>query len=63
MRLAGGESRTWRRRARKGAGAGDDRPHAEDSRCSALNIPVKQLVGGDVTVTYNFEGIDLEGLR
>lgn len=27
-----------------------------------LDTPVKQLVGGDVQVTYNFEGVDLEGL-
>ncbi|GAA3470402.1 hypothetical protein [Nonomuraea roseola] len=28
-----------------------------------LDIPVKQLVGGDVTVTYSFEGISLDDLR
>lgn len=28
-----------------------------------LDTPVKQLIGSDVTVTYNFEGIDLENLQ
>ncbi|GAA2395473.1 hypothetical protein GCM10010404_61300 [Nonomuraea africana] len=28
-----------------------------------LDIPVKQLVGGDVTVTYQFEGVDLGELQ
>ncbi|MFC7715816.1 hypothetical protein [Nonomuraea recticatena] len=28
-----------------------------------LDIPVKQLVGGEVTVTYSFEGVDLGTLR
>lgn len=27
-----------------------------------LDIPVKQELGGNLTVTYNFEGVDLEGL-
>lgn len=28
-----------------------------------LDIPVKQLIGGDVQVTYHFEGVDLSGLQ
>lgn len=33
------------------------------SKLLGLDIPVKQLIGGDVQVTYNFEGIDLDNLR
>lgn len=28
-----------------------------------LDTPVKQLVGGEVSVTYNFEGVDMGGLQ
>ncbi|MEV0382868.1 hypothetical protein [Nonomuraea sp. NPDC050643] len=28
-----------------------------------LDTPVKQQIGGEVQVTYNFEGVDVEGLR
>lgn len=33
------------------------------ARLFGFNVPVKQQIGGDVTVTYLFEGVDLEGLK
>jgi hypothetical protein len=27
-----------------------------------LDIPVKQLIGGNIAITHNFEGVDLDGL-
>lgn len=33
------------------------------SKLLGLDTPVKQIVGGEVQVTYSFEGVDLEGLR
>lgn len=33
------------------------------ARLFGLDTPVKQQIGGEVQVTYSFEGIDLEGLR
>ncbi|GAA3470404.1 hypothetical protein [Nonomuraea roseola] len=32
-------------------------------KLDGLDIPVKQLVGGDITVTYQFEGVDVAALR
>ncbi|MGW0587444.1 hypothetical protein [Streptosporangium sp. NPDC002607] len=32
------------------------------ARLLGLDIPVKQLIGGDIAITYNFEGVDLDGL-
>ncbi|MEU6781474.1 hypothetical protein ABZ912_19900 [Nonomuraea angiospora] len=33
------------------------------ARLLGLNAPVKQQIGGEVQVTYSFEGVDMEGLR
>jgi hypothetical protein len=35
---------------------------ARRAKLLGLDTPVKQQIGGDVTVTYAFEGVDLEGL-
>lgn len=33
------------------------------ARLFGLDAPVKQQIGGEVQVTYSFEGVDMEGLR